>query len=373
MASGCPASSSHTQARGCCGPNGRTTGATLRCRRNGRSSRWRVPFRASSRVTVGVSRAFFESARILLPEHIRVVEMSHDDCWARDVAPTFVVDEAGDVRGVHWRFNAWGGLQGGLYSPWDQDELVARKILEIEASRSLPARHHQRRRRHPRGRRRHRARHRRVPAEPEQKPRSHARADRSEAARLSRRDHHCLARARASSTTRPTGTSTISPASRVPAKCASPGPTTSAILSTPFRSMPGSASTMRATRAAVASRCTSCRAPARSTCPRRKRKGSSHARARRSGLPGDRLAGSYVNFYIANGGIVMPLLDARTDRAAAAILRKVFRKATSGGRAGTRSAAGRRNIHCITQQVPAAGVHKKETCEVSRAQETADW
>jgi len=35
---------------------------------------------------------------------------------------------------------------------------------------------------------------------------------------------------------------------------------------------------------------------------------------------GDRLAGSYVNFYIANGGIVMPLLDARTDRAAAAQL-----------------------------------------------------
>ncbi len=29
---------------------------------------------------------------------------------------------------------------------------------------------------------------------------------------------------------------------------------------------------------------------------------------------GERLAGSYVNFYIANGGIVMPLLDPRTDR-----------------------------------------------------------
>jgi len=30
---------------------------------------------------------------------------------------------------------------------------------------------------------------------------------------------------------------------------------------------------------------------------------------------GERLAGSYVNFYIANGGIVMPLLDPRTDKA----------------------------------------------------------
>src|SRR5690242_4221719 len=84
-------------------------------------------------------RAFFESARILLPEHIRIVEMSHDDCWARDTCPTFVVNETGGVRGVHWRFNAWGGHQGGLYSPWDQDELVARKVLEIERrDRYLP-------------------------------------------------------------------------------------------------------------------------------------------------------------------------------------------------------------------------------------------
>ena len=53
--------------------------------------------------------------------------------WMRDVGPTFVVNVAeGAVRGVHWRFNAWGGLQGGLYAPWDQDELVALKVLEIE-------------------------------------------------------------------------------------------------------------------------------------------------------------------------------------------------------------------------------------------------
>ena len=36
------------------------------------------------------------------------------------------------MRGVDWAFNAWGGLGGGLYFPWDQDDLVARKVLEIE-------------------------------------------------------------------------------------------------------------------------------------------------------------------------------------------------------------------------------------------------
>jgi agmatine deiminase len=33
---------------------------------------------------------------------------------------------------VDFDFNAWGGLNGGLYFPWDQDELVARKVAEIE-------------------------------------------------------------------------------------------------------------------------------------------------------------------------------------------------------------------------------------------------
>ena len=34
--------------------------------------------------------------------------------WMRDVGPTFVTNEKGVRRGVDWRFNAWGGLDGGL-------------------------------------------------------------------------------------------------------------------------------------------------------------------------------------------------------------------------------------------------------------------
>jgi len=83
-------------------------------------------------VTVGASRAQFVQARATLPDAIRVVEMSSDDSWMRDVGPTFVVNEAGAVRGVDWVFNAWGGLTDGLYFPWDQDDLVARKVLELE-------------------------------------------------------------------------------------------------------------------------------------------------------------------------------------------------------------------------------------------------
>jgi agmatine deiminase len=52
----------------------------------------------------------------------------------RDVGPSFVVDDNGGVRGVDWQFNAWGGLQGGIYFPWAQDSLVAGKVLEIQGS-----------------------------------------------------------------------------------------------------------------------------------------------------------------------------------------------------------------------------------------------
>jgi len=85
-------------------------------------------------VTVAVSFRQFDNARSELPPHIRVVEMTNDDAWIRDCGPTFVVNDAGDVRGVDWDFNAWGGLVDGLYFPWAADDAVARKVLEIEGA-----------------------------------------------------------------------------------------------------------------------------------------------------------------------------------------------------------------------------------------------
>jgi agmatine deiminase len=89
---------------------------------------------ASEPVTMAVSDAQFERCRALLPPSVRVVEVSTDDAWIRDTGPTFVVDGGGGRRGVDWRFNAWGGLEGGLYSPWDRDDRVAAKVLEIEGA-----------------------------------------------------------------------------------------------------------------------------------------------------------------------------------------------------------------------------------------------
>jgi agmatine deiminase len=83
-------------------------------------------------VTVGASARQYLHARDRLPAAVRLIELSANDCWMRDVGPTFVVNDAGIVRGVDWEFNAWGGLTGGLYFPWDQDNLVARKVLDLE-------------------------------------------------------------------------------------------------------------------------------------------------------------------------------------------------------------------------------------------------
>ena len=83
-------------------------------------------------VTVGVSDAQYEHCRSVLSPSIRVVELASDDAWIRDTGPTFVTDGRGGLRGVDWHFNAWGGLNGGLYFPWDRDERVAAKVLEIE-------------------------------------------------------------------------------------------------------------------------------------------------------------------------------------------------------------------------------------------------
>ncbi|MCB1608756.1 MAG: agmatine deiminase [Xanthomonadales bacterium] len=83
-------------------------------------------------VTVGVSAGQFENACARLDPAVRVLELSANDAWARDVGPSFVINRDGEVRGVDWQFNAWGGLHGGLYQPWNRDDQVAEKICRIE-------------------------------------------------------------------------------------------------------------------------------------------------------------------------------------------------------------------------------------------------
>jgi len=90
-----------------------------------------VAIAESEKVTVCASASQYNNARENLPANVRVVEMSSNDAWARDYAPTFVKNNKGEIRGIDWYFNAWGGLIDGLYFPWDKDNAMAKKLCDL--------------------------------------------------------------------------------------------------------------------------------------------------------------------------------------------------------------------------------------------------
>lgn len=61
----------------------------------------------------------------LIKNRCHILKIDSDDAWARDVGPTFVTDKSGTLRGINWKFNAWGGEVDGLYASWDKDDKVA--------------------------------------------------------------------------------------------------------------------------------------------------------------------------------------------------------------------------------------------------------
>jgi agmatine deiminase len=79
-------------------------------------------------VFMGVPADQIEQAKRILPANVTIVSMESDDAWVRDCGPTVVINDQGERRGVDWIFTAWGGLKGGLYYPWDKDEQVAPQI-----------------------------------------------------------------------------------------------------------------------------------------------------------------------------------------------------------------------------------------------------
>ena len=305
----------------------------------------------SEPVTVGVSARQYETARTQLPSLIRVVELSSNDAWMRDVGPTFVVDDAGGVRGVDWVFNAWGGLNGGLYFPWDQDDLVARKVLEIE------------------GRDRYRA-----PLIMEGgaihvdgqgtlitteecllNPNRNPHLDKGQIEILL---HEYL------------GVSTVlwlhkgvymdETDGHVDELCCFVKPGHVALTWTDEKRDPMYDVVRDAHEKLTSSRDAKGRKlqvhklpqPGPLYMTREEAAGIDAIEGTKRRPVGDRLAGSYANFYIGNSAVVMPLLDPRTDKQAARVLKRLFPRHNVIGVQAREILLGGGNIHCITQQVP---------------------
>lgn len=68
-------------------------------------------------------------------ERIDCLTIEHNDAWLRDNGPTFVMNAEGELAGVDWGFNAWGGK----YSPWDLDDAVASQILDHVGAKAFKA------------------------------------------------------------------------------------------------------------------------------------------------------------------------------------------------------------------------------------------
>lgn len=66
-----------------------------------------------------------------LTSRVSTLAIPLDDCWMRDIAPIWVNDEKESVRGVCFKFNAWGGTHGGCYQSFENDILVAPTICDV--------------------------------------------------------------------------------------------------------------------------------------------------------------------------------------------------------------------------------------------------
>ena len=73
-------------------------------------------------------------------------------------------------------------------------------------------------------------------------------------------------------------------------------------------------------------------------------------------LDGMQLMTSYPNFYLANGAVIVPIADHPLDEEALAIIAWAFPDREVVGVPSRIVAFGGGGTHCITQQLPVAGV-----------------
>ncbi|MEU9720205.1 agmatine deiminase family protein [Streptomyces sp. NPDC047976] len=86
-------------------------------------------------VTMVAPPGHAEDARAHCGNTVTVIELPLDDSWFRDSAPLFVLDAEGNRAGVDFRFNAWGGK----HHPWDSDDRVSALLLEHVGTPRIPS------------------------------------------------------------------------------------------------------------------------------------------------------------------------------------------------------------------------------------------
>jgi agmatine deiminase len=77
-------------------------------------------------VTMVANPDSLAEASLRFSSGVSCLPMALDDSWMRDIGPSFVLDGRGGLAGVAWRFNAWGEK----YLPYDKDAAVAAAVLD---------------------------------------------------------------------------------------------------------------------------------------------------------------------------------------------------------------------------------------------------
>lgn len=86
-------------------------------------------------VTLVANPGDVAAASIACGKTVDVTPMEIDDSWMRDIGPTFVVNGAGEVAGCDWHFNAWGNK----YEYFNKDARLAEALLQKVGLRRFDA------------------------------------------------------------------------------------------------------------------------------------------------------------------------------------------------------------------------------------------
>ena len=78
-------------------------------------------------VTMAVRPPDGPEARFATAGKVQIFEVPLDDSWARDSGPTFLLGSDGARAGVAWQFNAWGNK----YHPYTEDSAFAGRVLKV--------------------------------------------------------------------------------------------------------------------------------------------------------------------------------------------------------------------------------------------------
>ena len=308
----------------------------------------------SEKVIVCARYDDYDAARFLLPPQVRVVEMESDDAWARDVAPTFVTNGQ-TIRGIDWGFNAWGGLTDGLYFPWDKDNKMARKLCDLLDIDTYDKRDF-------------------ILEGGSIHTDGEGTLMTTEACLLSKGRNPDLTREDIEQRLKdnlgvqkilwlPCGIYHDETNEHIDNICAFTAPGEVVLAWTDDTSDPQYALSKRCLDYLTNTTDAHGRTikvhklplPKPVTITAEECDGLDDMNGEPTRLPGERLAASYVNFYIANAHVIVPQFNDDNDRTALAILQKLFPTREVVGVYARDILIGGGNIHCITQQIPQAG------------------